>query len=224
MTFLNNSLLNNFRGIIWDLDGTLVDSGPAVSLILNDLRVGLGRSALPQSNYYEWISLGGKDLVVSALNICEEDSDIYLSKFRERYLEVCTPPDTVYPNVAFTLACLKRRGIRLSICTNKPRRFVDKVLRETALAGYFNYVLAGDDLSTRKPAIENVNRCLDAMNTQPEVTLFVGDSTVDQESARNAGVPFAFFSEGYDDGVKQNEAFFVFHDHSLLAKYVLGLV
>lgn len=190
-----------------------MDSAPVVATILNNLRIDLGRSVLPQSYYYDWISVGGKDLVINALGISEADSDRYLSKFREKYFEICTPPDTVYPNVTSTLASLKRRGIRLSICTNKPRKLVDKVLRETSLVDYFDFVLAGDDLPTRKPSVENVKRCLAAMNTSPDATMFVGDNSVDQESARKAGVPFAFFAKGYDDGVNQGEAFFVFHDH-----------
>lgn len=207
-------LNTNFNTVIYDLDGTLVDSAPVVSFVLNKLRVRLGLPALPQSSFINWISLGGKDLVVNALNISAEDSDVYLSEFRAIYLLQKVPLSSVYPNVFSTLNGLKNRGIRLGICTNKPRNLVDRVLNETALGGLFDHVLAGDDLLTKKPNVANLNLCLKAMDTRPDATIFVGDSTVDQEAARNSNIPFAFFSHGYNDGVKKNEASYVFHDHA----------
>lgn len=208
------TVYSRFEAIIFDLDGTLVDSAPIVGTILNELRFELGLATLPLRSFYDWISLGGADLVVNALGIEKYDADIYLSKFRTRYFEMTTPRDSVYPNVFSMLSRLRKNGFKLSICTNKPRRLVDKVLLETELSGYFDYVLAGDDISTKKPNPENVDKCLLAMNATPGSVVLVGDSTVDEASARNSGVEFAFFSEGYDDGVDRQSAIISFSDHA----------
>jgi len=205
-----------FNAIIYDLDGTLVDSAPVVAAVLNKLRRKIGLPSLPQKSFYRWISMGGLELVGNALNIPPNRSDAYLSEFRELYLDEMVPMNSLYPGVKDVLRLLKNRQVKLGICTNKPRKLVEKVLKDTGITQFFDHVVAGDDLPTKKPHIDNVNVILRALGVAPGSTLFVGDSTVDQRLAENAGIAFAFFSSGYDDGVNQGRTAFNFDEHSAL--------
>lgn len=214
--------MKNFKAVIYDLDGTLVDSAPTVSFVLNKLRVSLGLSELQQSDFYDWISLGGKELIIRALNIAEDQSDTFLADFRKMYVYKDVPISTVYPNVLKTLNDLICRGVKVGLCSNKPRHLVDSVLDDTGLISLFECVLAGDDLPTKKPSAANLNWCLNSLNTQPEDALFVGDSTVDQMAANNTGISFAFFSNGYNDGVSEKDAYRVFHDHGQFMQLIFA--
>ena len=203
-----------FNAVIYDLDGTLVDSAPVVAAVLNKLRRKIGLPALPQKSYYRWISMGGLELVGNALNVPPNRSEVYLSEFRAMYLDEPVPMNSLYPGVHDVLQLLKNSEIKLGICTNKPRKLAEKVLKDTGITQFFDHVVAGDDLPTKKPHIDNVNASLKALGAAPRRTLFVGDSTVDQRSAENAGIAFAFFSLGYDDGVNQTRTAFNFDEHS----------
>lgn len=204
--------------IIYDLDGTLIDSAPTVAFVLNKLRTELDLPKVSQSSFYPWISLGGKELVINALNIHDDKADFYLAQFRDIYANEEAPSSVVFPNVFDSLTFLRGRGVKLGVCSNKPRNLVNKVLRESKLDCLFDCVLAGDDLPTKKPDAKNLNWCLDSMGVQRDGALFVGDSTVDQMTSSNAKVPFAFFSKGYNDGVNENEAVLVFDDHQCIVK------
>jgi len=205
--------MKNFKAVIYDLVVTLIDSSLTVSFVLNKLRLRLGLSELLQSDLYDWISLGGKDLIIRALNITEDQSDNYLAEFRKIYVQKDVPISNVYPNVIKTLSALTRQGIKIGLCSNKPRDLVDRALNDTGLISLFDCALAGDDLPTKKPSAANLNWCLNSLSIQPDDALFVGDSTVDQMAASNTGIPFAFFSSGYNDGVSEKDAYCVFHDH-----------
>jgi len=116
----------------------------------------------------------------------------------------------LYRGVEFVLAKLNKAGIRLTICTNKPRKLAEKVLSETAISQFFDFVCAGDDLPTIKPNVANLLACCDAVNVEPALTWLVGDSSVDQNLALGTGVPFIFHRSGYDDGVKQEKCYRIF--------------
>jgi phosphoglycolate phosphatase len=190
---------------VFDLDGTLVDSAKIVASILNDKRVEMGLPRERVAFFYPWLSLGGDHLVANALSIPREVIQHHLNDFRERYVTQATPPDSVYPGVFDFLTHLTGVGASISICTNKPRNLAEKVLRETGLGQYIDFICAGGDLATQKPHPENLRRCLLQFDSTAESAVMVGDSTVDQKIAAACGVSFCFFSGGYDDGVDQNQ-------------------
>ena len=199
--------------LVYDLDGTLVDSAKVVVSILNSLRQGLGLNDLSVVSVLASISLGGEDLIRNALGVSGGDVNIYLNKFREMYFDLPTPEDCVYQNVFETLSSLNNRGFNFAICTNKPRKLADKVLRETKLDVFFNSINAGGDLITKKPDRVNLQACINYFDSTFDKIYLVGDSTVDQQLAVNADVPFIFYAPGYDDGVDQKKTVFTLHDH-----------
>ena len=107
----------------------------------------------------------------------------------------------IYPNVEETLLKLKQAGLKLAICTNKPKNLCDQVLQDTCLTPFFDCVTAGGMTKESKPSREPVDYAISCLNLTSEQVLLVGDSTVDQRAAKAAEIPFVFFSTGYDDGV-----------------------
>lgn len=202
-----------YTSIVYDLDGTLVDSAIVVAGLLNELRAERALPPLAVEDYTPWLSIGGRAMIAAALRIEEAASENALATFRRRYFERPTDPATLYPAVAETLQRLRDDGLRLGLCTNKPRALTDKVLAETGLAGFFEVVCAGNDLPTSKPHPDNLRVCLEALDSPAAATLVVGDSSVDQRLARAGGADFAFFSGGYDDGVALDADTPVIHRH-----------
>jgi phosphoglycolate phosphatase len=199
--------------VVFDLDGTLVDSGQVVSSILNKLRQKIGKQEKPVSYFTPWLSLGGLELVENGLGVDELAAESLLSEFRAQYAEISTPSDTVYQGVFDVLNHLLAQNIKMCICTNKPRNLAEKVLSETGLARYFEYVCAGGDLPTKKPHPRNLAVCVEFFGIHPQQVAFVGDSSIDQKLAAALSVDFYFFTRGYDDGVDRRLVSGAFENH-----------
>lgn len=200
--------------IIYDLDGTIIDSQPIVLNILAKVASEFGFGEINAATIGSSLSLGGERLVSEAFGIPLSESKIPLDRFREIYASTVVPETSLYPFVFSTLEALVSMGVRLCICTNKPRNLAQFSLEHTKLDSFFEFIVAGDDLSTKKPCRENVEHCLDRLELPPSSVLYVGDSLVDQRAATSAGVRFCFFESGYDDGVDKSNAFFTFKCHS----------
>ena len=202
--------------VVFDLDGTLIDSAQTVTNILNEIRFDLGKPSLEYKRLIPWLSLGGEELMAAALEVSPIDTIHYLKKFRTLYFEKPTDKATVYPWVSSTLSSIESMDIHLAICTNKPRVLAEKILHETNLAKFFSFMNAGGDLKSKKPNRVNLDACLNNYKLKSVQSLLVGDSTVDQRLAANTGVPFIFFKPGYDDGVDEARAAFSINSHSEL--------
>ncbi len=206
--------------VIFDLDGTLVDSGMQVAALLNELRQDLGKPPLSLDCYVPWLSLGGLQLISHGLEISQDAAPAFLSKFRESYRLQPTPQDSIFPGVRSALDELGAQGIEMSICTNKPRGLAEKILRELGLAQYFKSMCAGGDLPTQKPDPANLRRCLDAHGVTGERAIMIGDSRVDQKVAVACDVPFGWYVGGNDDGVIEAEVDFQFADFTSLSAHL----
>jgi phosphoglycolate phosphatase len=124
-----------------------------------------------------------------------------LAEFRRRYRLLPTPPASLFPGAAATLAALHGAGWRLAVCSNKPEVLCRKALQDLGLDHYFGSVVGGDTAPFPKPHAAPVQHALAELQVAAPRALLVGDSTVDQQAAAAAGVPFIFFTGGYDDGV-----------------------
>lgn len=187
--------------VLFDLDGTLVDSAPLVGTILNGMRAERDRAPLPVDCFRQWISLGAAELVSRALNLAPPEVDGALQDFRGRYGRMPTPGACLFPGVPETLAALTGEGVRLGICSNKPVQLCCKVLEDTGLNDYFGAIVGGGSVPRPKPHREPLDHALNLLGAHPDRAMFVGDSKADQQAAVAAGVPFVFFVAGYDDGV-----------------------
>lgn len=192
--------------VIYDLDGTLIDSAKTVLSIVNEMRCELGKETLDKGSLVPWISLGGLQLIANALELDQSVAEKSLEDFRGRYLQYCSQESDLYPEVRQTLNALSQSNKNMAICTNKPRNLVDKILAELSLGRHFDCIVAGGDLTTQKPHPQNLLKCLNHFSCAPESAILVGDSTVDQKIAHACEVPFAFFRPGYNDGVDAAQA------------------
>jgi phosphoglycolate phosphatase len=125
-----------------------------------------------------------------------------LAEFRRRYRALPTPPETLFPGAADTLAALAALGHPMAICSNKPEVLCVKVLQDLDLHRWFGSVVGGDSASSPKPHRAPLDHALAALSATDGPAVLIGDSTVDQEAAAAAGLPFIFFTGGYDDGVQ----------------------
>jgi phosphoglycolate phosphatase len=201
------------KHLIFDLDGTLVDSALVISRILNQMRNERGLLPLEREQFTHWISLGAEQLLSRALVLDVDTASDHLADFRDRYMLLPTPAESVYRGVHLALSDLAEQGVQLSICTNKPRRLAEKVLAETGLGKYFPFVCAGGDYASPKPDPINLFACVNYFEIPAADTFLVGDSTVDQDCASNANIGFIFHAKGYDDGVNAISAKVSFEDY-----------
>lgn len=174
--------------IIFDLDGTLVDSTEDIARSVNELLETLNRAPLPQERIRGYIGHGVRRLLERALGAMEPEElasaeQRYLSIYRRRLLETTH----TYPGVEPALAVLQGERA-LAVLTNKPLRESLLILDGLGLTRYFRAVYGGDSFPRKKPNPMGVNRILEETRASASETLLVGDSSVDLETARNASV------------------------------------
>ena len=194
------------RLVMFDLDGTLVDSVPDLAAAIDRMLVQLGRPAAGVERVREWVGNGARVLVRRALagdiehtEISDADTEQALELFNEAY-SGSHALSTVYPGVTSTLKWLKKQGVELALITNKPERFVAPLLDEMKLGRYFRWIVGGDTLPQQKPDPAALLFVMRLANVEPERALFIGDSRNDVLAARAASVPCVALSYGYNHG------------------------
>ena len=186
--------------IVFDLDGTLIDSAPDIRVIANTVLAEHGAAPISREEPRRFIGNGAAVFVerMSAARGIAPDPARLASmhaRFEELYLNAADH-SRLYPGVAETLAALRDRGFALGVCTNKPIAPTRFVLEHFGLADLFAAVLGGDSLPVRKPDPAPLHRTFDSLGGDG-ARIYVGDSEVDAETARRAGLPFLLFTEGY---------------------------
>ena len=184
------------RGVVFDLDGTLIDSLPDIAAAANALLADHGLAALPQSRIGGFVGMGERvflDRLIAATALDAAQYDALLAQFIRHY-KASTGLTTVFPGALDAVQALKAEGYKLGICTNKPGVPLAAVLEALDLSRWFDVIIAGDTLPVRKPDPAPLLLAFERMGATEGV--YVGDSEVDAETAQRSGVPFAFFTEG----------------------------
>lgn len=182
--------------IVFDLDGTLIDSLPNVTDAANALLEEEGRAALVPGTVAGFVGWGEAvfiDRLIAQAGLDPAERDRLLARFIAHY-KVAGYDTRLMPGVAAALTELREMGVPMGLCTNKPRAPLLSVLEKTRLGDWIGVVVAGDDLAERKPAPEPLLKVLRDLGGTRGV--YVGDSMVDAQTARGAGVPFALYTEG----------------------------
>ncbi|HWV08298.1 MAG TPA: phosphoglycolate phosphatase [Pseudomonas sp.] len=194
------------RLVMFDLDGTLVDSVPDLAAAVDKALLTLGRPAAGVERVRDWVGNGARVLVRRALagSLQHEHVDDALARealelFMAAYAESHTLT-TVYPGVPEVLDALQQGGVALAIVTNKPERFVAPLLDEKGLGDYFRWIVGGDTLPQQKPDPAALLHVLELAGIPRSQALFVGDSRNDVLAARAAGVTCVALSYGYNHG------------------------
>lgn len=188
--------------VLFDLDGTLVDSVPDIAAAVDTAMLALGFPAPGEAHVRAWVGNGARVLMARALADvgAPELIDDAHERFLDAYGETGHRRSRLYPGVAEMLLVLKTRAIALAICTNKPSRFVGPLLNALGIAEYFSAVLGGDELLEKKPHPAPLLHLAQRFGVSAERCLMVGDSSNDVLAARAAGMPVVAVSYGYNHG------------------------
>jgi phosphoglycolate phosphatase len=193
------------KAIVFDLDGTLVDSAPEIATALNTAMAEIGQPPFPLSEVQTFIGGGAKVALQRALTArgSEIESTVFdamMASFYKVYAEVSEAGNGLYPGVKETLAELSRRGVPLGVCTNKAEHITAIALRALGIAPFFSAVIGARDDLPRKPAPDMLLAALGRLGARPAEALVIGDSRSDVGAARAAGCPVIAVSYGYAHG------------------------
>jgi phosphoglycolate phosphatase len=176
------------RALIFDLDGTLIDSKLDLIHSVNAMLHEMGRAQLDEQTISGYIGHGAPMLVSRALGgiAKEEEMERALQFFLAYYEEHKLDNTCTYPGVAAILAQLHQKQIPMAVLTNKPVRISVRILESLKLAPFFRRVYGGNSFDTKKPDPLGANTLLTEFGVAPEEAMLVGDSEVDVQTARNA--------------------------------------
>jgi phosphoglycolate phosphatase len=187
--------------LVFDLDGTLIDSRRDITTAINRMRAGLALPPLALEQVITMVGEGARLLVERALAPeypeCPPDRvDQALERYLGYYWDVCLDATRPYPGVEEMLGDLAGR-YPLALLSNKGEALSRKILDGLGLAGRFREVLGGDSLPTRKPDPTGLKVLAGRLGVPVEDLMLVGDTWVDAETAKNAGCPFALVEWGF---------------------------
>jgi len=199
---------SNKEVILFDLDGTLIDSVPDLALAVNHMLETLNRDTFSVDIIRFWVGNGAQVLVKRALSgdskIDEDLNPILFSKALDIFLtfygqNLCIRTAT-YPLVPQTLKVLKTQGYRLVIITNKPFDFIAPILEGLQLAELFEYFIGGDSLTEKKPNPLPLLHICEKLDVSVEQCVMIGDSKNDILAANTCGMQSVGVTYGYNYG------------------------
>lgn len=194
--------MTGFEALVFDLDGTLVDSAPDLTRAVNVLLAEQGRPPVTQAQVRNFVGDGAAILVQRTFAATGPELDPEaltpaVQRFLQIYEGLPVDPACLYPGVAETLAALHRQGCRLGLCTNKPERITLDILVRLGLRPLFGAVAGGDTLPVRKPDGRHLAWVVEQLGVPLDRAVMVGDNRNDVLAARSAGIPVIAVSYGY---------------------------
>ena len=214
--------------VVWDLDGTLVDSATDIATSLNRLLGENELAALEDALIKNMIGEGVAVLIrrgFEAHGITPDGKRLesLVERFLVIYSEVATASTRLFPGAREALQSLSDAGLRQAICTNKPEAITRQVLAGLGIADCFDVVIGGDTLPRNKPDPLPLRTALEGLDVAPERSLMVGDSAIDVQTAHAAGVSVAFVTFGYGPGPSHpHKADYLIDDFADLPAVVAG--
>ena len=193
----------NIFSVLFDLDGTLLDTIPDLASACNAMRIDFGLPVLSEECIATFVGKGSENLVQRALTDLPEplaDPSQALESFYYHY-QLCNGQHSrLYPGVLEGLEDFKNQGLRLAVVTNKPEQFARPLLEQTGLASYFELLVGGDTCPRKKPDPLPFLHACEQMNLSPQQALVIGDSMNDAQAARAAHIPVLLVPYGYNEG------------------------
>ncbi|QBF28799.1 phosphoglycolate phosphatase [Pseudomonas tructae] len=192
--------------VMFDLDGTLIDSVPDLAAAVDNMLLAMGRQPAGLEAVRHWVGNGAPVLVRRALaggidhqSVDDVEAERGLELFMQAYAD-SHELTVVYPGVRDTLKWLHKQGVEMALITNKPERFVAPLLDQMKIGRYFRWIIGGDTLPQKKPDPAALLFVMKMASVAPEQALFVGDSRSDVLAAKAAGVKCVGLSYGYNHG------------------------
>jgi phosphoglycolate phosphatase len=195
------------RTILFDLDGTLVDTAPDLTAAMNHALAALGFAAVPAATVRGMVGHGARRLIDQGLRhhgvadaaaragLVEQGFPLFIHHYRGHIADASRPFD----GVERALDTLAAAGCRLGVCTNKPQGLSEQLLAALGWQGRFQAVVGFDAVPVPKPDAGHVHATLAALGGDAADAVFVGDSITDVHAARNAGLPVVAVSFGFAD-------------------------
>lgn len=191
------------RAVIFDLDGTLVDTVEDLAAALNQTLVELGLSPHPLDAVRSMVGGGlskllGRALAAHAAGLDAVQQDAAAARLLELYAEKPAGQSSLYPGSAETLRDLRVAGVACGLCTNKPDAITRDLLQALGVGKAFGCILGNTAGLPKKPDPTGIHRVLAGLNAEPTATVMVGDSATDVQAARAAGLAaIVLVSYGY---------------------------
>jgi phosphoglycolate phosphatase len=187
------------KALVFDLDGTLVDSAGDIAEAVNLTLEELALPRVSEATVRSWIGEGVRNLVSTALANAGSALTLeeVMSAFMRHYKACLLRSPRLYDGVGEALTALQTRGLPMAICTNKPAAMVAPLLQHLGIAGFFAHIIGGDSLPQRKPAAEPLLHVAGLLQQPVADCLMVGDSGTDLGAANNAGMPIVLVRYGY---------------------------
>lgn len=188
----------NFQHIIFDLDGTLIDSARLTGAIIDRMldERGIGARA-DRALIRQMDAVGGEAMIAAVMGEYSANPAAEIEEFRALHRDIAVPQDLPFPGVRAALAALETSGIGLAICSNKPQFLCEKILAALGLAEHFAVIVGSAPGRARKPAPDAALLALEGVGGTVTNTLYFGDSAIDVATARAAGLPVALAAWGY---------------------------
>ncbi|WP_298940174.1 phosphoglycolate phosphatase [uncultured Psychromonas sp.] len=201
------------KAVLFDLDGTLIDSAPDLALAINHMLTSIGREEISPAIIRSWVGNGASILVQRGLsgqtdideNLDPELLEKSLAIFLDFYANNLCVDTVTYPHVRSSLKILKAKGYQLAIVTNKPYDFIQPILDGLELNGLFELLVGGDTLEKRKPDPLPLHYACEKLGVTVEQCVMVGDSKNDVLAANAANMQSIGLTYGYNYGEDINE-------------------
>jgi len=214
-----------FQLVIFDLDGTLIDSSVDLANAVNAARGNLGLPPMEHAKVYSYVGNGAPVLIRKALgpefpaNVVADALEFFIEYYRNHKLD----NTVLYPGLREALERFRERGIQMAVLTNKPVNISRAIVEGLGLDEHFRSVYGGNSFENKKPHPVGVETLMAETGASREQTLMVGDSSVDVQTARNAqvtscGVTWGFQPETFADCPPD----FLIHNPEELALRVIG--
>ena len=207
-------MFKNKKLIIFDMDGTLIDSVPSLAYAINYMLRELGKSTFSADTIRNWVGNGAQVLVKRALVGSRDYEKFEIDKkletkaldiFLKFYGKNLNEKTTLYPNVLETLAELKNRGYILTIATNKPHEFVEDMLKHFKLDRYLDSYLGAGVIENKKPHPDMLLKICEDFKLSPKDAVMVGDSSNDIIAANRANMDSIALTYGYNNNSNLKE-------------------
>lgn len=192
-----------YRAVLFDLDGTLIDSAAGIAEAVNRTLAELGLAREPEALIRDWIGDGANVLLQRALAHAGADvpqgpafERVY-ARLMHHYRDSLPLQAVAYPGAEQTLRALRAQDVKVALCTNKPERFIAPLLHALQWQDLFDAIVGGDTLTERKPDALPLRTIAEGFDLQMEQCLMVGDSATDAGAAQAAGMPLVMVAFGY---------------------------
>jgi len=185
--------------IVFDLDGTLVDTAPDLTNALNDVLTRRGHAAVPAETIRACIGHGARMMIEEALRRAGADDDLdrMLAEFLVHYEANIAAESRPFPGAVAALESFAAQGATLAVCTNKREHLSRRLLQATEIEGYFSAIAGRDTFAVSKPDPGHLTGTIALAGGKPSRAVMVGDSEIDLRTARAASVPAIIVSFGY---------------------------